>query len=155
MTSSTGQAAGGPCLILGYDRTENSRRAVSWALSELSPEGRLVIVHACRPLHAPPSPLSTGYERAELGRAIIDELLLEGDDALFDIGIETEVSDHDPVTALLDAAGRHAARAIVLGCDQHSRLHRALGTVTSTLQRSSPVPVIIVPPEGVVPPPPL
>jgi nucleotide-binding universal stress UspA family protein len=137
--------AGGPCLVIGYDRTDSARRAAAWAAHQLSPGGKLVIVHACRALHAPPSPLSTTQERHYLGRALIDELLLEGEDTLFDIDVATEVSDDDPVTALLDAARRHGARAIVVGCEQHSRLHKALGTVTSELLKTSPVPVTAVP----------
>ena len=112
---------------------------------ELLPDGKLVIVHACRPLHAPPSPLSTAAGAPRDGRAMIDELFLDGDEALFDIEVQAEISDHDPVTALTDAARRHGARAIVVGCEQHSRLHKALGTVTSELLKSSPVPVIAVP----------
>lgn len=142
------QDVGEPCLILGYDRTDSSRRAAKWAAEELAPNGKLVIVHACRPLHAPPSPLSTAKERHELGRAMIDELFLEGSDSLFDMTITSEVSDDDPVTALIDAAQRHSAGAIVVGCEQHSRLHKALGTVTSELLKSSPVPVTAVPSAG-------
>ena len=133
------------CLVLGYDLTDSARRAASWAVQELAPDGKLVIVHSCRPLHAQPSPLSTAQERHRDGRAMIDELFLDGDEALFDIEVQAEISDHDPVTALTDAARRHGARAIVVGCEQHSRLHKALGTVTSELLKSSPVPVIAVP----------
>ncbi len=139
------QDAGGPCLVLGYDRTDSSRRAARWAANELHPSGKLVIVHACRPLHAPPLPLSSTQERERLGRAVIDELLLESEDSLFDVDIVTEVSDDDPVTALTEAAQRHGARAIVVGSEQHSRLHKALGTVTSELLTSSQVPVTVVP----------
>lgn len=138
-------SAGGRCLVLGYDRTESSRRAARWAAGELPVDGKLVVVHACRDLHAPPSPLSSPGERERIGRAVIDELLLDGGDSLFDIDFETEVSDENPVRALTEAALRHRASSIVVGCDQHSRLHRALGTVTSELLKSSPVPVTIVP----------
>jgi nucleotide-binding universal stress UspA family protein len=89
--------------------------------------------------------LSSQQQREQLGRAVIDELLLEGEDSLFDVDFVTEVSDEDPVSALTEAARRHGARAIVVGCEQHSRLHKALGTVTSELLKSSPVPVTIVP----------
>jgi len=133
------------CLVLGYDGSEGSRAAVSWALRELAPNGTLVIVHAGRPLHAPPSPLSSAQERAETGHAILDELMLESDAGTFDVEVVNEVSDEDPVTALLTAAERHRANAIVTGREQHSRLHRAVGTVTSELQKRSPVPVIVVP----------
>jgi nucleotide-binding universal stress UspA family protein len=143
--SNASHDAGGDCLVIGYDRTESSRRAISWAVQELVPDGKLVIVHACRPLHAPDSPLSSEQERAQLGRAIVDELLLEGERPMFDLEVAAEVSDSDPVSALIDASARHGARAIVVGCDQHSRLHTALGTVTSELLKTSTVPVIAVP----------
>ena len=55
-----------PCFVLGYDRTDSARRAASWAAGELAPGGKLVIVHACRPLHAPPAPLSTAPVNALL-----------------------------------------------------------------------------------------
>ncbi|HEY7962319.1 MAG TPA: universal stress protein [Solirubrobacteraceae bacterium] len=146
MTARPSAPRGNPrCLVLGYDRTDSARRAARWAAHELAPDGRLVIVHACRPLHAPASPLSSDAERRRLGRALIDELLLEGEDSVFDLEIETEVRDEDPVTALIGAADRHAAGAIVLGSERHSRLHEALGTVTSELLKRSPVPVIAIP----------
>jgi nucleotide-binding universal stress UspA family protein len=134
-----------PCMVLGYDRTDSARHAARWVADELPADGRLVIVHASRPLHAPPSPFSTPQERRRFGRALVDELLLEGDDALFDLDVAVEVSDAGPVTALIDAARRHGARAIVVGSERHSRLHKALGTVTTELLKSSPVPVIAVP----------
>lgn len=137
-----------PCLILGYDRTASSRAAASWAVNELMPNGKLVVVHACRPLHAPSSPLSSAQERHRFGRALIDELMLEGSDAAFDLDVEAEISDEDPVTALTDAARRHGARAVVIGHGSHSGLRRALGTVTSALLDASPVPVVAVPLTG-------
>jgi hypothetical protein len=57
-------------LIVGYDRTESARLAAAWAARQLQPAGKLVIVHACHPLHAQPSPLSSAKERRELGRAL-------------------------------------------------------------------------------------
>ena len=146
---SVNPAAGVPCLVLGYDRTSSARHAARWAASELPRDGKLVIVHACRPLHAPPSPLASARERHQLGRAMLDALLLEGEDSLIELDLQAEVSDDDPVTALIDAAARHHAHAIVVGCEPHSRLHRALGTVTSELLMSSPVPVTVVPPTDV------
>lgn len=132
-------------VVLGYDRTESARAAAIWAAARLPLGGRLVIVHASRPLHALPSPLTGPAERRALGRALIAELLLEGPDFLLELDIEAEVSDQDPVSALIDAAERHEATEIVIGHEQHSTVHRALGTVTDTLLDRSPVPVIVVP----------
>lgn len=137
--------AGSSCLVLGYDRTDSARAAASWAANELPADGKLVIVHACRPLHAPPAPFSTAEERHALGGAIVDELFMDGEGPLLDIDVQAEISDADPVTALIEAARRHGARGIIVGCEQHSRLHKALGTVTSGLLEASPVPVTAVP----------
>lgn len=139
------------CLVLGYDRTDSARAAASWAAQQLLPDGRLVIVHAARPQHAPPSPLSTPRERHETAQAVIDELLMESDGGLLQVEIEAEVSDRDPVSALIDAAQRHRAQGIVVGHEHHSRLHKALGTVTSGLLHGSPVPVVSVPPAAARP----
>jgi nucleotide-binding universal stress UspA family protein len=120
---------------LGEDRLDTDLRAdaARWAAGELTAGGKLVVVYACRAQHMPPTPLSSSGERHDEGRAILDELMLDGDPALFDIELETEVSDRDPAAALIDAAHRHRARAIVLGVKPHSRLHEALGTVTTEL----------------------
>jgi nucleotide-binding universal stress UspA family protein len=132
-------------MVLGYDRSESARHAARWAAGELVSGGKLVIVYASRGQHMPPSPLSTAGERHDEGRAILDELMLDGDDALFDVDFEAQVANQDPAAALIDAAQRHDAGAIVLGAKPHSRLHEALGTVTTELLRTSPVPVITVP----------
>ncbi len=147
--SGTGAADGETrCLVVGYDRTDSARGAVTWAAAELSGAGKLVLVHSSRGLHTPPSPLATGPERRELGLALIDELLLGGEDSLFDLDVEAEISDHDPVTALIDAAARHHARLIVVGCEQHSPLHKAFGTVTGELLGRSQVPITVVGPHA-------
>jgi len=136
----------GLCLIVGYDGSESARAAASWAAGTLPANGRLVLVYASRPLHAPTSPLVSADERRRLGQAFLDELALDGEQKLLDVPAHAEVLDEDPVRALVEAAHRHRASGIVVGCEQHSRLHRALGTVTSELLLRSPVPVTVVPP---------
>ena len=76
--------------------------------------------------------------------------MLEGEDSLFDLDVEAVISDHDPVTALIDAATRYRARLIVVGCEHHSPLNKAFGTVTSELVSRSPVPVTAVGPRAAV-----
>ncbi len=141
-----GVAIDGPCLVVGYDRSESARGAVSWAASALPDNGQLVVVHACRPLHAPPSPLATASDRHRLGRAMLDELLLDSENAILGVIAGTELRDEDPASALTNAALRHGGCPIVVGHDRHSLLHRATGTVTSELLARSPVPVVVVPP---------
>jgi nucleotide-binding universal stress UspA family protein len=133
------------CLVLGYNRSDSARAAARWATEQLLPDGRLVIVHSCRDLHLPAPPGIGSDQRHRLGRDIVDELLLEGEDEMFDVDVGVEVTDEDPVSALREAAARHGAEAIVVGVERHSRLHTAIGTVTVELLRSSSVPVIVVP----------
>ncbi len=139
------------CVVVGYERSESARRAVLWAAREVSGEEKLVLVHSCRGLHAPPSPLSSSDERRDYGRALIDELMLEGEDLLFELDVEAQISDEDPVTALIDAAVRQGGRLIVIGGKQHSPLSKALGTVTSELVGCSPVPVMVIGPRAGAP----
>lgn len=148
MSATGANDTGMPCVVVGYDRTDSARGAVAWAAAEMSGAGKLVLVHSCRGLHAPASPLSSSRERHELGSALIGELMLEGKDSMFNLDVEAEISDHDPVTALIDAATRHGAQLIVVGAEQHSPLHKALGTVTSELVNRSPVPVTAVGPQA-------
>jgi hypothetical protein len=52
--------------------------------------------------------LSTAEERHALGRAIVDELFMDGNDPLLDNDLQAEISDEDPVTALIEAVHRTA-----------------------------------------------
>ncbi|HUB74012.1 MAG TPA: universal stress protein [Solirubrobacteraceae bacterium] len=140
-----GAERAGPCMVVGYDGSASARRAAGWAASSLPRRGRLVLVCSSRPLHAPASPLATAEERHRVARALFDELALEGRRELLDAIAGTEISDEDPVSALTHAAARHRASAIVVGHERHSRLHKAIGTVTSELLERSPVAVTVVP----------
>ncbi len=141
-------AAKGPCLVVGYDGSASARTAVDWSAGVLPAEGRIVLVYSCRPLHAPRSPLASAAERRRLGRAVIDELMLEAPRQLLEREVAAEISDRDPVSALTTAARRHGASGIVVGTERHSRLHKAIGTVTGELLKSSRVPVTAVPHTG-------
>ena len=132
-------------LVVGYDGSDGARRAVTWAAGQAGPEGTIVLVYSERPLHAPAASLASTDERRRFGRAVVDELLLEGEDELRDLDLRVEISDRDPVSALLHAAASHSADAIVIGSQDHSALQRALGTVTTELIKRSPVPVTAVP----------
>jgi nucleotide-binding universal stress UspA family protein len=135
-----------PCFVVGYDGSEGARAAVDWAVRTLPRHGQFVLVYACRAQHALPSPLTPSAERRELAHATFDELALDADDTFLARATHTEVADKDPAAALVDAAIRYAASMIVVGRQQHSRLHRAIGTSTGELLMRSPVPVTVVPP---------
>ena len=100
-----------------------------WAASKLTPQREARDrARLSSPLHAPPPPLSPRHtSEKRLGRAVIGELLLEGEDSLFRCGNRHRDSQtDDPVTALTEAATAPQAPArSSLGSEQHSRLHKA------------------------------
>lgn len=145
MSSSPAESRRDRCLVAGYDRSPASMGAIRWAAERLRDGGRLVVVHSCRPLHAPPSPLLSRDERLGIGRAVVDELLLEEAELLEGLSLSTEVLDEDPVSSLLGAAARHGADAIVVGSEPRSAARRALGVVTTELLSRSPLPVYAIP----------
>jgi hypothetical protein len=91
-------------------------RAVRWREAGA---GALFSQAAC-----PASPLSSSRERNKLERALIDELMLDGEGSLFDLDVEAVVSEHDPMSALIDAGERHHAT-------DRGRLRAALPTTQS------------------------
>jgi nucleotide-binding universal stress UspA family protein len=133
------------CLVVGYDGHPAARAAVGWAAAQLAGNGRIVVVQAYRPLLSPTELCGSAGDRRRLAGASVDELLLEAPRQLLEGELDVEVSDEDPVSALIAAAERHGAEAIVLGAQRHSSLRKLLGTVTSELIERSPVPVTVVP----------
>lgn len=135
------------CVVVGYDGSPAARNATVWAARRVAPDGKVVLVHACRPLHRWLPALSTAVERKDRGRALLDELFLDGDEALFRVRIEAKVLNDDPVHALLSEARRQRAEEIVIGTHRHTTLDPLQGDVAAELVRTAPVPVCVVPVE--------
>jgi nucleotide-binding universal stress UspA family protein len=137
----------GPCFVVGYDGSPEARHAAGWAARRAAPNGKLVLIHACRPRHRwlPLAFLRTAFERRDRGRALIDELFMDGDEALLDVQVQATVLDADPAHALIAAARRHEAQEIIVGSHRRSHLDALHGDVAAELVRSAPVPVCVVP----------
>jgi nucleotide-binding universal stress UspA family protein len=144
------QGDAAPCLVVGYDGSPEARHAAAWAARRAAPDGMLVLVHASRPrrLWLPSAILATAFERRDRGRALLDELFMDGDEALLKVRVETKVVDDDPAHALIEAAHNHGAREIVVGSHHRSRLDPVYGDIAAELVRTAPVPVSVVPLEG-------
>lgn len=144
------------CIVVGYDGSPEARHAAVWAARRAAPKGKLVIVHASRPRRRwlPVAILQTGDERSDRGHALLDELLMDADDALLDIALEADVVDETPARALIHAARQHDASEIVVGSHHPSRAEAIYGDVTAELVQSAPVPVCVVPLEETPEPPP-
>jgi len=106
-----------------------------------------VLIHASGPRRRwlPLEVLRTGSERGELGRALLNELLMNGEDALLDVKLEAHVVDGTPAKALIEAAERHGAREIVVGSHHPRRADAIYGDVAAELVRTAPIPVVVVP----------
>jgi nucleotide-binding universal stress UspA family protein len=136
-----------PCLVVGYDGSPEARHAATWAARRAAPGGKLVLIHASRPRRRwlPVAILGTAFERRGRGGALIDELLMDGDEALLEVHAEAHVVDDTPAHALIEAARRYDAREIIVGSHHPSRTDAIYGDVASELVRTAPVPVCVVP----------
>ena len=126
-------------VVVGFDGSAGSRRALAWAARRLVPEGRLVLVVATRP---EPSTLGRpGLElvaRDPLGyaRLVLDEISTA--DGVPDV--EVVVTDDVPAHALHELARERDADEIAIG----GRRGRAEGAVAADLLAVADRPVVIV-----------
>jgi nucleotide-binding universal stress UspA family protein len=134
-------------ILVGYDGSEEARRAVAWAAERAGARGLLVIVNACR---AQPDWLAAPRldrllrDRLLYGHALIDELFLEADETLLSPHCETEVVDDLPARALAAAAQRWEVDEIVVGSRHRNRLRGHSGSVARELLQIADRPVVVV-----------
>jgi nucleotide-binding universal stress UspA family protein len=134
------------CVVVGYDGTAPSERALSWALQRAGRGGRVVLVHAAR--HQPDRlrivPEATGPGRLAHARAVAELPFLERRD-VYDVQCDSEVRDASPADALMSVAAGVEADEIVIGTRRRDRLRSAAGSVCSDLLQRSPCPVVVIP----------
>ncbi len=142
------EASAGPTIVVGYDGSDPARAAVTLAARRASKDGRLVIVHS---YGLPPDFLGfPNYDRLLTdrqahGRAVLDDLLLEGNDEVADVEYEIELLGGPPAQVIVDVARVHDADEIVLGTRGLSRARAALGSVSHEVIHLSDRPVTVVP----------
>lgn len=128
-------------VVVGYDGSEASRRAVVRATAAADPGGRVVLVTA-----SPPSrdlEERIGARRARPADELLDEAaeLCRGRD----VRVATRVAHAEPVEALVEAACDSAAGLIVVGVRGESFVARALrGSVGEGLVARAPCDVLVV-----------
>lgn len=136
------------CLVVGYDGSEPARAAVTYAADRVGPDGRLTIVHATGPLASwlgAPEEMLVTEDRAERGRALLDELMLEAGNALIDTDYELVMVPGPAAEALVHTAQRHDADEIVLGSRGMGRLGSVLGSVAQHVLHTADRPVVVIP----------
>lgn len=151
-----------PTIIVGTDLTPASRLAFESGVRMAKEEGgRLVLVHAVRPLGAPGLELSrpdtTTFENETAGPAaapVPTPALAAGVagadwvDLARSQGVDADliVKPGLPATVIAEEAERLQAKAVVLGRSGKSGLEKAvLGSVAAAVQRATSRPVVVVP----------
>lgn len=133
----------GRVLVVGYDGSDSSRRALRWACDHAGAAGRVVAVHA---YHPPPEWEGTPYWGKSLahhqayGRELLAGIEAEGPPA-----VEPDLLEGPAASALLMAADAHGADEIVIGSHGHGRVAAALGGVASALLAHADRPVVVIP----------
>jgi len=134
-------------IVVGYDGSPAARRAVDAAL-RFGAGARLIVVHADASV-----PMHPGFNwreaidphRSEHGRAVLDTLILGGNDSLADADWELRLVHGDVATALLDIARAEDAEVVVVGSHGHGVIGSLLGSVATRVVRDADRPVLVVP----------
>ena len=142
-----------PEILVGVDRSAESRRAVEFATQRASELGRsLLVVHV-----VPWSPFSfntpeeneqrPARRQAEI-KAATEQLTEPMAAVARDLGVtvETLVQHGDPVDTLIEIAKSRGSEHIVLGRTGDGRVKQAIfGSIPAQVVQHAPVPVTVVP----------
>jgi nucleotide-binding universal stress UspA family protein len=137
-----------PTVVVGYDGSETSRAAVTFAARRAGRHGRVYVVHA---YDLPPDFLgapnygSLLVARQDHGRALLGALPLVGNDELLNVDYETELIGGPPAQAIADVARVREADEIVVGARGLGRVRALLGSVSHELLHIADRPVVVIP----------
>nr|WP_239069613.1 universal stress protein [Streptomyces sp. SID13666] len=150
-TSPAPPAAPAHPVLVGYDGSRASRRALAWATGLARRTSRPLLVAHISP---DPSRYDMGTDApfvfvADPEDDVLDRLRAELADALTAAtlaGVEVHVADcvGDTARQLARLADEHWAEALVLGAPEH-RLHHLIGSVPAWMARRAHCPVVVVP----------
>ena len=132
--------------VVGYDGSEESRRALEYARERVNGEGKVFVVSVVA--RAPDF-----YGGPEL-QHFIDSAHRRGEELLAEAlaqmpattAVEAELLEGDPAEAIVRVAEVREADQIVVGSRGLGRVRAALGSVSHDLLHLSHVPVVVVPP---------
>jgi nucleotide-binding universal stress UspA family protein len=140
-----------PTIVVGYDGSEPARAAVVYAADRVGPDGRLYILNATGALSEwlGADEMLVHHDRAERGRALLDELMMEAGNALIDTDYELVLAPGGAAEALVHSAMAHGADEIVLGSRGEGRLGSLLGSVAQQVLHTADRPVVVIPYQAV------
>jgi len=134
-------------LVVGYDGSAIARAAIREAV-RLAGGDRITVVHG---RDAPPPQLNERWRRLlaadhdVAGRAVLDDILLEGNDELADADWDALLVHGSPGEAITATARELDADAIVVGSHGYGRMEALLGSVSHDVLRLADRPVVVVP----------
>lgn len=138
------------CIVCGLDETSGSRHAASIA-SRLARDldSRAVLVHVTEGggllQHVPPTQVGRTRRMRRSLKAVADE-------HCFPDGTDVRVKGGHAASMLMAVAEREDAELVVVAAGGHSTVSTGLlGSVSSTLMREAPCPVVVVPSETIAP----
>ena len=121
--------------VVGYDGSLGARNAIRYAAQRAGTRGHLSIVHAY-----------SGATTETSAEALLEAILLEGDDELLDTGYSTYAVHGGAADAIIAAGQRDRADEIVIGSRGRGRLESALlGSVAQAVIRDADRPIVVVP----------
>lgn len=131
-------------IILGYDGSEGSRKAVDMA-AELARtyQASIVVVSAFHQMPRITQPTSNDFKDIHEARALADDLVKEL--GLIGVSAETDVLEGPPADALLNAAEAHQADLIVVGSRGFGQFKGLLlGSTSDRVLHYAAIPVLVV-----------
>jgi nucleotide-binding universal stress UspA family protein len=139
-------------LVAGYDGSPAARCAVAVAARRAGPRGTVCVVHAYRP---PPERYDIldrdrwHADHRERAQALLDTVLLTGDDELLDTNYETVLVPGPTAAALAGVATATDADEIVVGARGLGPVRSLLGSVSHELLTIADRPVLVIPARAV------
>lgn len=137
---------GSAVVVVGYDGSPASRRAIEYAVERAGAEGRIVAVHAAGPgqwWFGSPSYQRERDDYRPAARELLEELRSQVPAGM---ALETDVVEGSPPSALMRVAGDCNAAEIVVGAHGSNPETRGLGNVPLALLKGCDRPLIVVPP---------
>jgi nucleotide-binding universal stress UspA family protein len=135
-------------IVVGIDGSENSVRALRWALEEAALRGATVDAIAAwsYPYVVVPGaivPAQPLADQAVDAQEHLDRVLAEVGVADQDVTVNPIVTEGGAANALVEAA--HGADLVVVGSRGHGALRSLLGSVSQEVLHHSPCPVVVIP----------
>jgi nucleotide-binding universal stress UspA family protein len=136
-------------IIVGVDGSENSKRALAWALEEARLRGTGVcLLHAWHQVYSSGYPLVPVAYEPEIYEKAAQELMAEMLEAVgaatAEVAVETKIVQGGAATALINAG--HDAELLVVGArGTGGFLGLVLGSVATQVTSHAPCPVVVVP----------